>query len=79
MVKAYSVFATGGKELNLRKETIEELTAPAVSPEQYLYDEILRMDSYYSLGYLKPSPDISFSSSHDKLGYSCTIIHEKSR
>jgi CubicO group peptidase (beta-lactamase class C family) len=68
MAKAYSVLATGGKELNLKKETIEELTAPAVPPEQGPYDEIIGIDSYFSLGYSKPGPDVSFGSSRRAFG-----------
>jgi len=72
MAKAYSVFATGGKELNLKKETIEELYAPAVPPEQGPHDEILDMDSYFSLGYSKPGPDTWFGSSRRAFGTSGT-------
>jgi CubicO group peptidase (beta-lactamase class C family) len=32
IAKAYSVFATGGRELRIKKETMEALTAPAVLP-----------------------------------------------
>ena len=68
MAKAYSVFAAGEKELNLKKETIEELTAPAIPPEQGPHDEILGIDTYFSLGYAKPGPDISFGSSRKAFG-----------
>lgn len=68
MAKAYGVFATGGEELNLKKETIEELTAPAVPPEKGSFDKILGIKSYFSLGYAKPGPDISFGSSRKAFG-----------
>jgi len=53
---AYSVFATGGKELGLRKETLDLLAAPAVPPTRGLYDECLKADGVrFSLGFMKPS------------------------
>lgn len=68
MAKAYGVFATGGKELDLTEKTLVELTQPAVSPKQGPYDEILRMDTYFSLGYSKPGPHISFGSNRKAFG-----------
>lgn len=59
---AYSVFATGGKELGLEPETIEELKAPARPPSKGLRDEALKTDSYYSLGFERPGPGDPFGS-----------------
>src|SRR4029453_4598378 len=42
MAHAYSVFATGGRELGLRKETLDLLAAPAVPPARGFYDECLK-------------------------------------
>lgn len=55
---AYGVFATGGKELGLRPETISELTAPAVAPTNGFFDEVIRGDVEHSLGFMKPSKTI---------------------
>lgn len=53
---AYSVFATGGKELGLRRETLDLLAAPAVPPTRGFYDECLKGDGVmFSLGFMKPS------------------------
>jgi CubicO group peptidase (beta-lactamase class C family) len=38
---AYSVFATGGRELRLRKETLDLLAAPATAPTRGFHDECL--------------------------------------
>src|SRR6516225_1344410 len=38
---AYSVFATGGRELGLRKETLDLLAAPAIPPAHGFYDECI--------------------------------------
>jgi CubicO group peptidase (beta-lactamase class C family)/hypothetical membrane protein len=53
---AYSVFATGGRELQLRPETLEALAAPAIPATHGFYDECLFGDMQYSLGFMKPSP-----------------------
>ena len=39
---AYSVFATGGRELGLRQETLDLLAAPAIPPTRGFYDECLK-------------------------------------
>jgi hypothetical protein len=38
---AYSIFATGGRELGLRKETLDMLADPAIPPTHGFYDECL--------------------------------------
>jgi CubicO group peptidase (beta-lactamase class C family) len=52
---AYSVFATGGRELGLREETLELLAAPAVPPTRGFYDECLKGEVQFSFGFMKPS------------------------
>ena len=60
---AYSVFATGGRELGLRKETLNQLMAPAIRPTHGFYDECLKSDGIpFSLGFMKSTPALSFSS-----------------
>ncbi len=53
---AYSVFATGGRELGLRKETLDLLAAPAIPPTHGFHDECLKADVRFSLGFMKPGP-----------------------
>ena len=54
---AYSVFATGGQELQLRLETLHALTAPAVPPASGFYDECMMGDGVqFSLGFMKHCP-----------------------
>jgi CubicO group peptidase (beta-lactamase class C family) len=50
----YGVFATGGKELGLRKQTLEKLMAPAIPPEHGFKDECLKVEVQFSLGFEKP-------------------------
>jgi len=52
---AYSVFANGGHELGLRKETVDLLAAPAIPPTRGFHDECLKGDVQFSLGFMKPS------------------------
>ncbi|HWR26458.1 MAG TPA: serine hydrolase domain-containing protein [candidate division Zixibacteria bacterium] len=57
---AYSVFATGGKELDLREETLRQLMAPPVAPVHGFHDEALKVDIRFSLGFAKPGPKNPF-------------------
>ena len=60
---AYSVFANGGRELGLRKQTIDLLAAPAIPPARGFYDECLKGDGVqFSLGFMKSSPVWPFGS-----------------
>lgn len=60
---AYSVFATDGKELRLRAETLQLLAAPAIPPIRGFYDECMRTDGvHFSLGFMKHCPVWAFGS-----------------
>jgi len=62
IARAYSVFATGGRELGLRSETLELLAAPAVPSTHGFYDECLKGEAQFSLGFMKPSAGLPFGS-----------------
>jgi CubicO group peptidase (beta-lactamase class C family) len=63
IARAYSVFATGGRELGLRPETLELLAAPAVPPARGFYDECMKIRGVqFSLGFMKPTPSLPFGS-----------------
>jgi CubicO group peptidase (beta-lactamase class C family) len=51
---AYAVFSTGGHELGLRAETLKQLMAPAIAPPSGFYDEFLKFEVPFSLGFQKP-------------------------
>lgn len=54
IARAYSVFATGGRELDLRPATLDALTAPAIPPTRGFYDECMMGDGVqFSLGFMK--------------------------
>ena len=60
IAKAYGVFASGGRELGLRAETIEALKAPAIPSRHGFYDECFRGPAKFSLGFMKPSEAFPF-------------------
>jgi CubicO group peptidase (beta-lactamase class C family) len=57
---AYGVFANGGRDLGLRKETLDLLAAPALPPARGFYDECLKGEVQFSLGFMKSSPTWPF-------------------
>ena len=60
---AYSVFATGGRELGLCPTTLELLAAPATPPAEGFYDECLKGDGVqFSLGFMKSNAVWRFGS-----------------
>jgi CubicO group peptidase (beta-lactamase class C family) len=60
MARAYGIFATGGRELKLRTQTLEALKAPAIPPAFGFYDECMKGEVRFSLGYCKPGPSAPF-------------------
>jgi CubicO group peptidase (beta-lactamase class C family) len=60
IARAYGVFATGGRELGLRDETLRQLMAPAVPPERGFRDACLKVEVRFSLGFAKPGPGDPF-------------------
>ncbi|MBK9152820.1 MAG: beta-lactamase family protein [Chloracidobacterium sp.] len=54
IAKAYGVFASGGKELGLKKETLDLLASAAIPSENGFYDECMRGEAKFSLGFMKP-------------------------
>lgn len=60
MAQAYGVFAAGGRELKLRAETLEALKDPAIPPAFGFYDEIMKGEIQFSLGFCKPGPSAPF-------------------
>jgi CubicO group peptidase (beta-lactamase class C family) len=65
---AYGVFATGGHELGLRQETLELLAAPAIPPTHGFFDECLKGEVHFSLGFAKPCETWRFGSSPRAFG-----------
>jgi CubicO group peptidase (beta-lactamase class C family) len=57
---AYSAFAKAGGPLGLRAETLQALSAPAVPSAHGFYDEGMKGEVPFSLGFMKPSPSWPF-------------------
>jgi len=62
IARAYGVFASGGHELGLRRETLDLLAAPAIPPVHGFHDECLQTEMQFSLGFMKPSRSWPFGS-----------------
>jgi CubicO group peptidase (beta-lactamase class C family) len=60
LAHAYGVFANDGHELGLKKETLELLAAPAIPPSHGFYDECLKGEVRFSLGFMKPCSNLNF-------------------
>jgi len=57
IARAYSVFATDGKDLGLNPQTLQVLAAPPVPPTRGFFDECMRADGvYFSLGFMQHCP-----------------------
>ena len=69
VARVYGDLAAGGPELNMDERTLAELTAPATQPPGGATDLVLRVESAFSLGFLKPSPKFRFGSSDRAFGH----------
>ena len=67
IARAYSAFAIGG-ELGLTEETLDQLTAPAVPSANGFFDECMKGEAKFSLGFMKPSEAIPFGSTAASFG-----------
>lgn len=68
VAKLYGVFSMGGSELGIKPETIEALKNPAKEPEDGRFDEVLRTESLFSLGVVKPFPECQFGTTGKAFG-----------
>jgi CubicO group peptidase (beta-lactamase class C family) len=66
IARAYSAFSEGGLELGITPETIARITAPPVMAGAK--DVVIGVPSYFSLGFLRPGPDVQFGSSERSFG-----------
>jgi CubicO group peptidase (beta-lactamase class C family) len=66
MARAYSAFAEGGAALGVGPATMAALTAPPTFAP--VKDEVLGVPSFFSLGFLRPGPDVAWGSSARAFG-----------
>ena len=62
IARAYSVFATGGREFGIGQETLKALMSPTTPPLHGFYDEVMKKEMCFSLGFLKPNRTYPFGS-----------------
>jgi CubicO group peptidase (beta-lactamase class C family) len=62
IAKAYAVFASGGRELALRPETLRALEEPTLRPSGGTRDMILKVETRFAMGFMKPFPSFRFGS-----------------
>ena len=63
VARIYSALACGGQDLGIGRETLSQLESAAAHPSEGLRDEILHVDTSFSLGYIKPFPSFRFGGS----------------
>jgi CubicO group peptidase (beta-lactamase class C family) len=56
----YGDLAAGGARLGISPETMAELEAPALMPHHGAHDAVLGVETHYSFGFMKSSPDFRF-------------------
>jgi CubicO group peptidase (beta-lactamase class C family) len=66
LARAYSAFVEGGNEIGLTPETLARVIAPPLHVARN--DEVLGVPSWFSLGFLRPGPEVSFGSSPRAFG-----------
>lgn len=65
IAKVYNELATGGAKLGLARATLDELET-VVSPR---FDEIFRLDSAFTMGFMKPFPILPFGATARSFGH----------
>jgi len=68
IAKAYGEFATGGHKLGITEATLDALVTRAASPARGIRDMVLHVDTFFSLGFIKPFPNFSFGTSEKAYG-----------
>ena len=66
IAKAYGEAATGSPTLGIGQSTLDALMSPAAPPTGGLEDVVLRIDSIFSLGYVKPFASFRFGAAGGK-------------
>lgn len=65
---AYNAFANGGQAIGLKSETLAELVAPPVPSAHGFFDECMRGEVRYSLGFMRPGPNWPFARHESAFG-----------
>lgn len=68
VARFYGAAATGGADLGLTDDVVEELAAPANEPSGGIRDRVMNVKVLFSLGFCKPFPTVQFGSSDKAFG-----------
>jgi CubicO group peptidase (beta-lactamase class C family) len=68
IAQTYNEFATGGKNLHIRQETLTALEAAPIHPKHGKNDLVLNVDIPFSLGFAKPSEFQNFGINYRSYG-----------
>jgi CubicO group peptidase (beta-lactamase class C family) len=68
IARVYGAVATGGRDLGITPATLRELRTPAPAPSRGPRDEVLRVPTVYSFGFLKPTPAFRFGTNDAAFG-----------
>lgn len=69
IARAYSAFATGGRELGVSSKTLEMLAAPDREPTEGIFDLVLKAEFRHSLGFGKPCSNFPIGRSSRAFGW----------
>jgi CubicO group peptidase (beta-lactamase class C family) len=69
VARAYAAFAAREPELGLSPATLGELTSFPPPPSEGWHDEVLRVDTAFSLGFARPLNEFQFGSSERAFGH----------
>jgi CubicO group peptidase (beta-lactamase class C family) len=69
IARAYDALARGGGELGMSNGTIDELMRYPPPPRRGWHDEVLKVDTAYSLGFARPLSEFRFGSSGTAFGH----------
>lgn len=69
IARAYSAFAVDPPELDLSPETLDLLTRPPEPPRRGWRDEVLKVDTAWSLGFARPHGKFQFGSTGRSFGH----------
>jgi CubicO group peptidase (beta-lactamase class C family) len=69
VAKLYGGAAVGAPELGLSRDVRDALEGPAVRPTHGVRDKVVHMDTMFSLGFGKPTPNYVFGSTDKAFGW----------
>ena len=69
VARAYAAFVAAPPELGLGQETLDEITRFPEPPRHGWHDEVLKVDTAFSLGFARPLAQFQFGTSERSFGH----------